>query len=98
MVRQVVAEVGPGQWSDVEKRFGLFRQFGQHRLEQDDQLAKTIESDAADVLHLDHALRVLDNDPGLLLVDVLIDLVCERHDVAHCLAELALLVIIGDGF
>ncbi len=34
----------------------------------------------------------------MFLVDVLVDLVCQRHDVAHCLAELALLVIIGDGF
>ena len=96
VVQQVIAEIGPGQVFNIEKLFRLAGQFWQYRFQKNNQLAKTIQPDAADILNFGETRLVTHHHPWLFFIDVLIDLVGQRHDVAHGSGKLTVFVGFGD--
>ncbi len=96
MAGERLGQVDPGHRFDAEEGLDLCGHARQHRLEVGHQHPEQVQADAAHVLHgLPHAL-LPGQRPGLLLVDVLVGAVGQGHDLAHGLAELALLVQPGD--
>ena len=76
----------------AEKALGGPGQFRQHRLEHDDQSAERIQPLSADRLHLGLASVFFRHQPGLVLIDVLVGAVRQRHDLTHRAAEVSGLI------
>ncbi len=88
--------VGPGQRRHAQEGFDARGQRRQHRLEVDRQQAEGLDADRADVVQHGLGAGLAGQLPGLLLVDVGVDAVGQRHDLAHRLGVLALLVELLD--
>ena len=69
----------------------------QHRRQQRDELRKAAQRVRADLMQLGGLCRILGQFPGLLGIDELVHPVGQRHDGAHCLGVVALLVQLGQG-
>mmetsp|Transcript_31905 Transcript_31905/g.74920 ORF Transcript_31905/g.74920 Transcript_31905/m.74920 type:complete len:389 (-) Transcript_31905:1741-2907(-) len=89
--------VAPLQRLDLQEGFDLLGQRRQHRLQVDRQQPEGLDADAADIVQGRVHAVLLGQFPGLVLVDELVDLVGQRHDLAQGLAELAGFVELGDG-
>ena len=70
---------------------------GQYRRQQRDELCKAAQCVRADLMQLGGLCRILGQFPGLLGIDELVHPVGQRHDGAHCLGVVALLVQLGQG-
>jgi hypothetical protein len=92
VVQQRVVQVGPGQRLDLQELLGGLGGAGQDRLEPADQQPEQVQPLGADALQLGVLAVLLGDHPGRLLVDVLVGLVGQGHDLAHRAAELALFV------
>ncbi len=91
-----LAGVGEGERFDLEEGLHVGRQRGQHRLQVERDQAEGFDAGAAHVLQARVLAFLLGQLPGLVLVDIGVDLVGLQHDFAQGLAVLALGVQIGD--
>ncbi len=97
VLQQQGVAVRPGQRRNIEKRLGPFGQTRQHRLQVQHQQAEHVQGGGADLQHFLLAAFFLGQRPGRLVGDVAVGVVGQLHDLAHGLAEFALLIEAGDG-
>ncbi len=89
--------VFPGERLQAEELLDVLGHLRQHRLQIDGEDAEQLEIQGTEPLQRRVLAGLLGDLPGLLLVHVLVHAVGEEHDLADRLAELARLVVGGDG-
>ena len=96
MVGQQRLVVVPAQRRDIEEGLGIAGQLGQHRFQEDHQLAEQVYAQSADGLHFVLLAVLFGQGPGRLVGDPGVGAVGQGHDFAHGAGEIAGLVGFGD--